>query len=171
MYDYIFPKYENLYATICLYKSLITVDDKNFPVVTDNACEFTIANFPLMNLNDLITLAYMIKTLDDKYVTNKKVYVIGYAYLKNYIDFYFAHLGLFDFEITKTYNKPEKNPKTTIDDVDLEQYDDGEILLKALGVVFQGKKIKGKQKKHFFDTDVKDMYSTTNLTNILFRIV
>ena len=75
------------------------------------------------------------------------------------------------FAITKAYNEPEKNPKTTIDDVDLEQYDDGEILLKALGVVFQGKKIKGKQKKHFFDTDVKDMYSTTNLTNILFRIV
>lgn len=110
------------------------------------------------------------KTLDDKHLIDKWVYVVGYAYLKTYIDCYFTHLGLSGYEISKTYNNPEKNPKTTIDDVDFEKYEDVEILLKPFGVTFQGKKIKGKQRKHFFYINVKDMYSITNLTNLLFKI-
>ena len=112
----------------------------------------------------------MIKTLDDKHVTDKRVCVVGYIYLKNYTDCYSTHHGLSDFEIAKIYNKHEKNPKTTIDDVDLEQHEDREILLKPLVLVFQGKKNKGKQRKRFFYTNVKDVYSIENLTNLLFRI-
>lgn len=52
----------------------------------------------------------------------------------------------------------------------MEQYEDGVIILKPLGVVFQGKKVKGKQRKYFFYTYVKGIYSTTNLTNILFIV-
>lgn len=89
--------------------------------------------------------------------------MIGYAYIKNYIDFYLAHLGLSEFEIAKAYNKPERNPKTTIANVDLEQYDDGEIPLKPLGVIFHRNKIKGKQKKCLFYTNMKDVYFTKKL--------
>lgn len=41
----------------------------------NSVCKLTIADFPLMNLNNLITLAYMIKSLDDKYVTEKKRFI------------------------------------------------------------------------------------------------
>lgn len=58
-----------------------------------------------------------------------------------------------------------------MDDVDIVLYDDGEIVLKPLSVVFQGKKVKGVEKKHFFFTDLKDMYRTTNLINIVLRIM
>lgn len=116
--------------------------------VENSVYEFTIVDFLLKNLNYLVTFAYMIKTLDDKYVTDKKVYVIRYSYLKNYIDCYLAHIGLFDFEIAKVYNEAEK-PKITIDNVNLKQYANGELILKPLGVVFQGQKIKGKQKESF----------------------
>lgn len=36
--------------------------------------------------------------------------------------------------------------------------------MNPLGVVFQGNKNNGKQKKHFFYTYVKDKYSTKRLT-------
>lgn len=62
--------------------------------------------------------------------------MLGCPYVKNFIDCYLAHLGLSDFEIAKKYNKPAKNPKTTIDNVDLEQFEDVKIILKRLGVVF-----------------------------------
>lgn len=52
----------------------------------NSAYEFTIADFLLLNLNDLITVAYMMKTLDDKHVIDKKLYVVGYPYLKKYMD-------------------------------------------------------------------------------------
>ncbi|CAI9276305.1 unnamed protein product [Lactuca saligna] len=88
----------------------------------------------------MITLSFMIKSFDDKYVTDKKVYLIAYVYLKNYIDCYLVHLGVSDFEITKVY----KTLENTIDNVDMELYEDGEILWKPLGVLFQGNKIKEK---------------------------
>lgn len=61
------------------------------------------------------------------------------------------------------------NPKSKLDGVDLEQFDDEKIILKLLGVMFQVNKLKGVQMKHFFYTDVKDMYSTANFTNILLK--
>lgn len=39
-----------------------------------------------------------------------------------------------------------------------------------MGVVFQGKKVKGAQKKHFFYTALKGMFSAANLTNIFLII-
>lgn len=48
---------------------------------------------------NLITLAYLIKTLEDKRVIDKRAYVLGYAYIKNFINYYLAHIGLSDFEI------------------------------------------------------------------------
>lgn len=120
----------------------------------NSLCVFTIFDFSLIYLNDLI------KSLDDKQVADKRSYVVGYAYIKNLIDFHLSHLGLIDVEIAKDYKKPRKNPNAILDVVDLEQYDDGEIILNPLGVVFQGKKVNGKQKKHFLYTNLKDMYST-----------
>lgn len=73
--------------------------------------KFIITDYPLMNLNDLITLPYLSKTLDDKKVTDKRSCILGYSYVKNSIDCYIAHLGLSNFDIAIASNKPEKNPK------------------------------------------------------------
>lgn len=62
------------------------------------------------------------------------------------------------------------NPKSTIDNVGLEQCDDGEIIFRPFGVVFHWKKVKRKQRDYFFYTYRKDMYSIANLTNLLFII-
>ncbi|CAH1449057.1 unnamed protein product [Lactuca virosa] len=73
-------------------------------------------------LNDLIILASLVKTLDDKQVTAKRAYITGYAHVKNFIDCYLTHLGLTDFEIAKAYNKPTKKPNTELESVDIEQF-------------------------------------------------
>lgn len=73
-----------------------------------------------MNLKDLITLDSLLKSLDDKQVTDKRTYLLGYAHVKNFIDFYLAHLGLTDFNFAKAYKKPGKNPNVKLDGVDLE---------------------------------------------------
>lgn len=39
------------------------------------------------------------KTLNDKQVTDKRAYIIGYAHVKNFIDCNLTHLGLTDSEI------------------------------------------------------------------------
>lgn len=81
-----------------------------------------------MNFNDLITISYHIKYLDDNREIDKRSNVVGYAYMKNFFDCYLAHLGLSDIEISETYNKPWMNRKSTIDGVDLEWFDDDEII-------------------------------------------
>lgn len=43
--------------------------------------------------------------------------------------------------------------------------------MKPKGIVFKGKKIKGFQMKNMFYIDIKEMYCTVNLKNILIRIV
>lgn len=42
-----------------------------------SVCEFPLADFPLMNLNDLITLAYLIKSIEDKLVIDKNKFCVG----------------------------------------------------------------------------------------------
>ena len=81
-----------------------------------------------MNQNDLIALAYLINTLDDNQVTDKRTYILGQTYVHNFIDYYLAHLGLTEFKIAKAYNKPRMNPKSKLDGVDLEQFDDEKIM-------------------------------------------
>ncbi|CAI9303282.1 unnamed protein product [Lactuca saligna] len=114
------------------------VDRRRYKVIQadQSVCEFPLADFPLMNLNGLITLAYLIKSMEDKAVIDKNKFCVGMSICHNHIDCYLEHLGLSDFEITKKYNKPGKNPKTKIDNVDLEQFEDVKIILKRLGVVF-----------------------------------
>lgn len=97
-----------------------------------------------MNLNDVIAFSYLIKTHDDKQVIDEREYILGYAYVRHFIDFYYVHLGLTDVNIAKDYNKSGKNPNPTFDGFSLERYDDGEIILKRLSVVLQGKKVMGK---------------------------
>ena len=91
---------------LSIYKGVLLKDhlqNYQYKVIRpyNSVCEFIIDDFSLMNPNDLITLAYMIKMLHDKHVPYKKVYVIGYGYLKSYIDLYLAHVGLSSFEIVK----------------------------------------------------------------------
>lgn len=64
--------------------------------------EFTIVDFPLMNLNDLITQAKIMGYLDNDHISNKATYIIGYGHINNFIDCYFAYLGLTGFEMVKS---------------------------------------------------------------------
>lgn len=50
------------------------------------------------------------------------------------MDYYFSQLGQFGFELAKAVNKTGKKPNTRLDNID--QYVDGDILMKPKGIVF-----------------------------------
>ena len=73
---------------------------------------FTIADFPLINLNDLITIAKIMGDLNNYQVLDRSSYIIGYSHIKSFIDFYFDHLGLIDSEFVSSFIKKPKVPKS-----------------------------------------------------------
>ncbi|CAI9292605.1 unnamed protein product [Lactuca saligna] len=116
---------------------------KNIP------CEFTIADFPLMNLNDLINLEKLIGDINNDQILEKATYIIGYGRLKNFIDCYFAYIALTDFALATAYKKKWKNPNSKLrEDLNINDYVDGEILMKPNGVVFQGKNMKERERRN-----------------------
>ena len=121
-----------------------------------------------MNLNDLITLAKIMGNLDNDQFQDKATHIIGYGHIKSFIDCYFAYLGLTNFEFATTYKRKTKNPDMSLKEyLNIEDFEEGEYLMKPKVVVFQGKNMKGGNKKYFFYTDFKEMFSTVNLTRIL----
>lgn len=66
-------------------------------VVTD----FSVADFPLMNLNGLIQVARILKGVDHMKLqgTSKEGFVLGHAHVKLFIDNYYDCLALSDIEM------------------------------------------------------------------------
>lgn len=117
--------------------------------------KFTIVDFPLMNLNDLITVTKIMGDMNNDRVQDKASYIIRYSHIKSFVCYY-AHLSLTDFEFPTTFNKKLKVPMSIFKgNLNADDYEDGEILMKSKGVMFQGKNMKGGKKKYFFHIDDK----------------
>ena len=73
-----------------------------FVVRVDNkAFDFTIADFPLMNLNDLIQVAFILKDMEENKLKgyDTDVFRFGFAHIKIFIDNYYDCLALTDEEL------------------------------------------------------------------------
>lgn len=73
--------------------------------------EFTIDDFPLINLNDLITFMKITGDFNNDQVQDRASYIIGYSHIKSIIDYYYAHLALTNFEYVTSFKKKPKVPK------------------------------------------------------------
>lgn len=65
------------------------------------AMDLTIADFPLMNLNDLIIVARILKGMDvlNLQMTSKEDFLIEFAHIKLFINNYYDCLAMIDVEL------------------------------------------------------------------------
>lgn len=61
--------------------------------------EFTISNFPLMNVNDFKNLVKIFIALDNSQVLDPTVIVVAYSHIKGLINYYNAITVLIDIEL------------------------------------------------------------------------
>ena len=107
-----------------------------------NICEFTIADFPLMNLYDLLLVALLLKDKSFSYLQNTEPeeFKLGVAHIKIFIENYYECLALTDVELATTKGMEIKSPMApSKTQAELKKYVDGEICSKPLGLVFAGK--------------------------------
>lgn len=76
----------------------------------DVAFEFTIADFPLMSLNDLITITNILCDVDTSQVAeeNQNAFIIGYAQNKAFIDLYYSYMAETNIDLAMAINKTSK---------------------------------------------------------------
>ena len=99
------------------------------------AFDFSVANFPLMNLNDLINVAKILSTADVSklQVNRKEDFLIGFAHIKVFIHNYYDCLAMTDIELAMVVNRTSKVPQSMLKGKgSLKDYEDGEIIHKPL---------------------------------------
>ena len=74
------------------------------------SCDISVADFPLMNLNDLIQVALILKDMDASQLqaTDKDVLRLGFGHIKIFIDNYYDCLALTDLELASALRKEVK---------------------------------------------------------------
>lgn len=155
--------FEDVLQNFCYH--VVRVDNTTF--------DFSVANFPLMNLNDLIQLARILKGIDAMKLqgTSKDEYPLGLAHIKLFIDNYYDCLALTDVELALAMGKEITVHQSLLkSQANLKKCVDGEICLKPLGIVFVGKSKKGKNTKFLFQACDVERYTTTDYTNLLVRM-
>ena len=113
------------------------------------AFDFSLDDFHLMNIHDLICAARNLKGIDVSKIqlTRKEDFLIGLAHIKLFIDNYYEYLALADVELALANGKQIALPQSMLKiQASLKSYEDGEICLKPLGIVFVGKIRKGRLK-------------------------
>lgn len=124
-------------------------------------CEFSIANFPMMNLNDWVTVTRILSNVGVSKLTetNKDDFLIGFAHIKVFIDNYYDWIASTDIELTSAVNKPSKVPQSLLKGkINIDKYEDGQIINQPLGVVFQGKNKNGNLTKLLFQVSDLERY-------------
>ena len=117
------------------------------------AFDFSVVDFPLMNLNDLINVVKILSTVDVSklQVNNKDDFLIGFARIKVFIDNYYECLAVMNIELAMAVTRTSKVPQLTLKGLgSLKDHNDGEIIHKPLGVVFLGKNKNNKMTKFLF---------------------
>lgn len=76
------------------------------------ACNFSVADFPLMNLDDLITVTNFLISIDVLKLldSNKDDFLIGFTHIKVFIDNYFDCLAVTEIELAMAVNRTSKVP-------------------------------------------------------------
>lgn len=146
-----------------------------FFVVRENnvVFDFSVAEFPLMNLYDLLIVVKILKSVDySKLQTvNKEYFIIGFKHLEVFIDGYYGALAETDIDMATTLGNKVSIPKSFIRDQSfLKNYEDGEISLKPMGIVFFGKNKKSIVTKFLFQMNDIEKYTSSHYTNLLIRM-
>lgn len=143
-----------------------------YHVVKENnvACDFSVVDFPYMNLNDLLNVEKILSYVDVlKLQANKKEdFVIGFAHIKLFINDYYDCLGMTDVELALAMNRTVTVPQSMLKGQgSLKNFEDGEICLKPLGVVFVGKNKNKKVTKFLFQVCDVERYMNSQYMNLL----
>lgn len=120
-----------------LFESVL--QNVRYNVVRENNVLFhyTIADSPLINESDLISTAKLMGDLNKSQISKNAMYIIGYGHITTFLDSYFAHLSLTNIDLSVPINIKSKVPKDLLKGkLIIEEYEDGEIIHKPLGVVF-----------------------------------
>ncbi|KAL7604923.1 hypothetical protein Lser_V15G18161 [Lactuca serriola] len=145
-----------------------------FVIRADNKqYDFTIADFPLMNYNDLIQVALILKHMEENKLKGSEtdVFKVGFAHVKTFIDNYFDCLALTDEELANVLGREVKVPwEDTLTQSALSKYIVGEICLKPFGMVFSGRDTKGKPKKFLFKASEIERYNSSQYTHFIVRM-
>ncbi|KAL7607644.1 hypothetical protein Lser_V15G16187 [Lactuca serriola] len=145
-----------------------------FVIRADNKqYDFTIDDFPLMNCNDLIQVALILKNMEENKLKGSEtdVFKVGFAHVKTYIDNYFDCLALTDEELANVLGREVKVPwEDTLTQSTLSKYVVGEICLKPFGMVFSGRDTKGKPKKFLFKASEIERYNSSQYTHFIVRM-
>ncbi|CAI9300099.1 unnamed protein product [Lactuca saligna] len=101
-------------------------------------------------------------------VMNKEDFLIGFAHLKVFIDGYYGSLALTGFELALTLGKHVTVPQSMLkSQATLKNFEDGEICLKPLGIVFIRKNKKGNNTKFLFQVCDVERYTMPHYTNLM----
>lgn len=99
--------------------------------------DFNIAEFPLMNLNDLITITISWEIWVNPKIKDKALYIIGYGHIKIFLDRYYAYLALIKIDLSTSANKKLKVLNALLEGkINTDDYEDGEIINQPVGVFF-----------------------------------
>ena len=105
--------------------------------------EFSVADFSLMNLNDLISITNILINLDVSKIpeTNRNDFILGFGHIKAFLDSYYEYLAITDNDLVIAIKKTVKVPQTLAKaKLNINEFEDGEIIHHPYGVVFGGKK-------------------------------
>lgn len=74
------------------------------------ACDFSVADFSLMNINDLINGMKTLTTFDVSMLqeNNKDDFLIGFSHIKVFIDNYYDCMEVMDIELAMAVNRTSK---------------------------------------------------------------
>ena len=137
------------------------------------AFDFSVADFPLINLHDLLCVAKILKfvNVSQLQVTNKDDFLLGFTHIKGFIDGYYGALSLTDIELATTFRKQIYVPQSMLrNQTNLKDYEDGEICLKPLGIVFVGKNKKGNNTKFLFQVCDVERYNSCQYINLMVQM-
>ena len=98
-----------------------------------------------MNLNDLITFTMITSNVNVSKLTetNNGDFIIGFAHTMVFLDNYY--LEITNIELALAVKKPSKVPQSLPKGkINIDKYEDGEIINQDLGVVFRGNNRNGK---------------------------
>ena len=75
-------------------------------------CDFSIADFPLMNLSDLINVTKILSSIDvsNLQVNNKDDFLMGFTHIKIFIDNYYDCLVVNEIKLAMVVNRISKVP-------------------------------------------------------------
>lgn len=118
-----------------------------------------------MNLNNLITISKILCIVDVLKVVdeNRHAFILGYGQIKAFLDCYYEYLAITDIDLALAINKTSKVPQSLLKGMmNIDKFEDSEIIHQPFGVVFQGNNKKGKLIKVLFQVNDIERYKNSH---------